>query len=298
VYTKPPRCPYKDCENSKKPTAEFYIKKGYYKTKYNSQQVPRYKCRNCKRCFSSRAFRPDFKQKKPFLNKEIFKLYCSAMTQRRIAKILKISRQTVANKFVELSVLARRTHEKHIKDGKLKTNYVQLDEMFSYEHTKYLPLSIAVAIRAKTGEIIEAQVAQSHSAVAKKKVPIKYRHLWRPNLSHVAVEDCIISIEKCARDPRLLTILSDKTKNYFTTIKTYLPQAVYAQHSGRIPSYIPHANRKQFPNPLFMINHICAKIRADLSRMRRRTWITTKKRDYLQAHLDLYIAWHNGYKIC
>jgi hypothetical protein len=37
-------------------------------------------------------------------------------------------------------------------------------------------------------------------------------------------------------------------------------------------------------------------IRADLSRMARRTWSTTKRAERLQDHLDIYIAFNNGYE--
>jgi hypothetical protein len=55
-----------------------------------------------------------------------------------------------------------------------------------------------------------------------------------------------------------------------------------------------------FTQPKVCPNAECgatAKIRNDLSRMARKTWVTTKKAEMLQAHLDLYIAWNNGYKI-
>jgi hypothetical protein len=44
-----------------------------------------------------------------------------------------------------------------VKAGELKTSFVQFDEMETFEHIRPKPLSIAIAVRAKTGEIIEAQ---------------------------------------------------------------------------------------------------------------------------------------------
>ena len=40
---------------------------------------------------------------------------------------------------------------------------------------------------------------------------------------------------------------------------------------------------------------ICAKLRADLSRLARKTWSASKKAACLQDHLDLYVAFNNGY---
>jgi hypothetical protein len=48
-------------------------------------------------------------------------------------------------------------------------------------------------------------------------------------------------------------------------------------------------------DPLFKLNHACAKIRADLACMACKTWAMSKKRDKLQDRLDIYVAVNNGY---
>ncbi|MCB0350947.1 MAG: transposase, partial [Bdellovibrionales bacterium] len=46
-------------------------------------------------------------------------------------------------------------------------------------------------------------------------------------------------------------------------------------------------------DPLFSINHTFAMCRANINRLLRRTWCTTKRPDRLVAHLDLYVNFHN-----
>ncbi len=55
--------------------------------------------------------------------------------------------------------------------------------------------------------------------------------------------------------------------------------------------------RRNENDPLFVLNFTAAKIRHDLSRMARKVWVTTKKDSFLQAHLDLYLAYVNGYSV-
>lgn len=50
-------------------------------------------------------------------------------------------------------------------------------------------------------------------------------------------------------------------------------------------------------DPLFRLNHTAAKLRADISRLSRRTWSASKNATGLQNHLMLYIAYNNGYKL-
>ena len=46
-------------------------------------------------------------------------------------------------------------------------------------------------------------------------------------------------------------------------------------------------------DPLFALNHTAAMFRANVNRLIRRTWCTTKKRERLADHLTLYMAHHN-----
>ena len=51
-------------------------------------------------------------------------------------------------------------------------------------------------------------------------------------------------------------------------------------------------------DPMFSLNHTCAKIRAGVAVMARKTWTTTKSIEKLQDKLDIFIAVHNGYVFC
>lgn len=46
-------------------------------------------------------------------------------------------------------------------------------------------------------------------------------------------------------------------------------------------------------DPLFALNHTAAMLRANVNRLFRRTWCTTKRMDRLKAHLMIYIDFHN-----
>lgn len=74
-----------------------------------------------------------------------------------------------------------------------------------------------------------------------------------------------------------------------------MPHAGLKQFEDVRPKRTQTANRKNQYDKLFAVNHTAAKIRHDLSRMTRKVWVTTKKVEMLQAPLDLYIAWTNGY---
>lgn len=279
----PKQCPSITCLA----TGKFFIKKGYFKCKHNHQRVPRYKCKLCGKFFGSHTGRPTAGQKKPRLNHEIFRLYASGMTQRRLAKTLDCHHKTVARKLVFIAAEARKYHEKVVSEGRLKTSYAQFDEMETFEHTKLKPLSIAFAVRVKTGEIIEAKVAEMNCHGRNAELSQQIYGL-RQDTRDAAREDVFKMLAKCQKAS--LSIVSDAKADYPNIAKKFVPEAKFVQ----VPSRIAKSGGA---DKMFTLNYTAAKIRNDLSRMARRTWVTTKAQWALQAHLDLYIAYNNGYDI-
>jgi len=287
MYNKIAKCPNLNCKHHKGSTDKFYIKKGKFKTKYNHQWVNRYKCKSCGRNFSSHSFKDTFRQHKPYVNIEIFKLINSGVTLRRIAKILNIAKKTVERKFNFLAQKSLILHEKFILSGEMNTSYVQFDEMETLQGNKKRPLSISLAIRAKTGQIIDARVAKMRlkGRLAKKYLEnIKY---WNEDNRKEITKNVFKVVKVISKEN--ITIASDMKKSYPNIIKSIIPNAEIKVHKRRV-------EKKEF-DPMFRLNHIAAKIRADLSRMRRRTWAITKKWQNLQKHLYIYIAWNNGYEM-
>ncbi len=284
------KCPRAGCINQRSGRGRFYVKKGYFKTRWNAQWVARYQCRDCGKYFSSHTFRMTYRQKRPDLNEMVFKLYCSSVTQRRMALLLQVNRKTIVRKFLFLALQARRVHEERVRSGKFKIHRAELDEMETFEHTRLKPLSIALAVDPGSTDIVDMRQAQLGYKGPLAGLAFK-KYGPRENKSHLAVEKVLSTIALCAE--RELTILTDKNPSYRRRIKSAIPHAVHVPTRCVIAEI--KTDRKNYNDPLFTLNFTCANVRGDLSRMVRRTWVTTKKPERLQAHLDLYIAWRNGY---
>lgn len=295
MFFKPPNCPNRDCRFHRNESGErFFVKKGYFRTEWNRQPVPRYRCKSCGKFFSSHTFRETYRQKKPFLNDEIFRWYASATTQRRMAIVMRINRKTVVRKFLFMAYLARKEHERRVAAGELKTGLVEFDEVETFEHTRLKPLSIAVAIREKTGEIIEAQVATMNCKGPLAKIS-QFKYGWRQDTREAAREDVLRMVNKCSKAN--ITIRSDAQGYYAPQIKRWVPHAKHEQVNSQRVRQTESLSRRNVDDKMFRMNLTAAKFRHDMSRMARRVWVTTKDRMRLQAHLDLYIAWNNGYTL-
>src|SRR3954471_13940299 len=86
------------------------VPKGFYFRSSDSRTVRRFRCKRCLRHFSQATRSPCFGQKKRRLNHEIERLYCSGVSQRRLALILGVNRKTVVRKVRFLAAQAREEH--------------------------------------------------------------------------------------------------------------------------------------------------------------------------------------------
>lgn len=300
-------CPNCGTPMSRKTSSNGTIKKGYFKTSANNYQpIPRYLCKKCGKWFSASTFKATCWQKKPWINKLLFHELCSGVTMSRAAKILEVNQKTVNRRFFWLARQAKTAHTAYLRAKRASVLQCQFDEMETYEHTKLKPLSIALAVAADGGKIIDAKVAEMRAKGRTARRSVQ-KYGLRKDLRVLACRNVIRNVAKVAAGR--LQIACDRKRDYPALIHEILPEAVLTQYLSRkstklldiaednLPRHEEDEalSRKAF-DPLFMLNHRCAKLRADISRLFRRTWSTTKKKFRLQMHLYLYIAYHNGYQ--
>jgi hypothetical protein len=226
-------------------------------------------------------------------------MLASGMTMRRIAKVLGVSKHTVEQRMGWLARIANREHLAWLKTPEARTSEVQFDEMETFEHTKCKPLSISLAVDGTNGKIIDTEVAYMRCKGHLAKIS-RNKYSWTLDTRQSASESVFQTVKKIA--PPTVHIITDKKTAYVTWIGNVLPRADHDKFKRKVNiknSYKNNRKQKQKTfEPLFYLNMACAKIRADLARMRRRTWTTTKKMERLQDQLLIYTAWVNGYQIC
>ena len=77
-------------------------------------------------------------------------------------------------------------------------------------------------------------------------------------------------------------------------VKMYFPKAKYDQFKGQKAAVAGQGELKKIKrDPLFYINHTFAMLRANINRLVRKTWCTTKKVSRLIDHLSIYSYVHN-----
>ena len=106
---------------------------GFYRNS-DRKWIQRYKCARCGKHFSQATHQATFGQKKRQINRKVFSLFASNVSQRRIAKILNVHLTTVSRKLEFLGQEARVWNYKNRHKKQLVTE-VQFDPLFSLNHT-------------------------------------------------------------------------------------------------------------------------------------------------------------------
>ena len=263
---------------------------GSFKLKRNGVRVKRFRCQSCGKTFSENTFSEIYRQKKPHINAQVFELLCSAVSQRRSARLLKVNRKTIVRKFLLMGEKAEKILPT-LNSFHDKVKSFQFDDLETFEHTKFKPLSVIMAVEQQSRWIIGLRVSSmaAKGLIAKDSVK-KYgirKDTRRKNRDEL-FEEIKVYIDPKAK------IQSDKNPHYWPEVKKHFPEAEYETHLSRRAAVVGQGELKKGGfDPLFSLNHTYAMLRANINRLLRKTWCTTKIPKRLGYHIAMYSLYHN-----
>lgn len=299
-----PRCPRINCcsrllietswQNGS-PNSEHVVRFGYFFRASDSKMIQRFRCLECRRTFSTSTESPSIWQKKRRINSSLRKLLCSNVSQRRSALILGVQPRTIARRFRYLAIQARmRIAQDSIKSifNSKKIANVQFDEMITSHHTKCKPLSIALSVCSETRKILGFQISE---IAPPDRLLLKSRQKYgdRADKRDEGLHKMFLAISHRIESDGI--IASDYWNSYPGHVHTHFPKISHQRHLSRKATPNGFGELKQgYNDPLFSINHTAAMLRANVNRLTRKTWCTTKKISGLNDHLYLYAEFHNS----
>jgi len=296
------KCPYFDSEhvahafvqNDEGPISHRIVRKGFYRRSSDSKLIPRFYCVSCRRSFSSSFFFPCYRQKKRRKNEPIRKLLCSGVSQRRIARLLNVDRKTVARKLLCLASQAKERHRAlldSLASSEHKISRLHFDEMETFERSKCLPVSIPLAVEAKTRLILGYGVCSMPAKGPLARISLR-KYGPRADDRESTAHDLFLGLARVVHPKAELT--TDQNPKYPSWIGHHFPEFRHEAVKGRRGCVVGQGELKKIGfDPLFDLNHTCAMFRANVNRLFRRTWCTTKRLDRLDAHLAIYLQYHN-----
>lgn len=279
------KCPRAGCPSV---GGAFIIKTGKFFRRDDSRWIQRFRCRRCLRNFSSSTNKDTCWQKRRRINEDVRWLFCSKVSQRGIARYLKVDRKTVA---FRLPFLAKRSRAYFAKVAVTGLRSVQFDEMQSSIHTKCKPVAIPMAVDSETRMILALGVA---SMPAQAPLIDKALRKYGPRADDR--EGAIVKVLERIR-PMLAQgaqITTDSAFRYPSPIRRHLPEAIHMTVKGRKSSAGGQGELKKIGfDPIFAFNHTAAMVRDSVARLIRKTWCNSKRMDRLEDHLYIYSHHHN-----
>jgi len=274
-------CPHCKNEQTK------ITKKGIFKGKRGGK-IQRFKCHSCFKTFSERTSKPGYRLRRYHLRNKIFREFCRGIAQREIAIELRIHRDTVARLLKAISNEAKLQNERVRASS--SPNTVIFDEMETFEHTKCKPVSIVVAVEEGTRKILALEAAQMPAKGHLAAISIK-KYGKRDDHRPAALRKALGTL---AKFETLQVIKSDQSPRYPKYVKELLPNLRHVTFKGRRGCVVGQGELKRGGfDPLFSLNHTCARIRDLVKRLSRRTWCTTKLVECLQMYLEIFICHFN-----
>jgi hypothetical protein len=272
----------------------MFIKKGKG-LGLHGQAYQRYKCKSCGTTFSGRTLSYFGNFRKPELIEEVFTRYTSGYSIRKMAQDLNCNRETISKIIQYLGERIKTYHYEYISCGLFQTPVVAFDEMESFIHSKALPVAIGLAVCGQSGFIIDLGVAEIRMKGALKKklstISLKLHYLSRPNNSPAMRSQVLQNVRKCLEPNGF--VISDAKPTYLNQVKKEVPFSTHIPVVSRTRSARPKKVSRINPYPKAMnrLNSVASQFRTYLSRLGRRTLITSKKKEFLEYQLWLFVAY-------
>ena len=286
----PPFCPLQDCPNRDKPPAKFCIRYGYFAPAGRPKKVQRFRCKACRRTFSEVTFRLDCGDRRPEVNARLFEALVSGTGYRQCARTLDMGVSAVQRKARKLAKHAGFLHD-NLSPRLPADRIYLLDEEETYEQASIRTLTMPVLIEREHWFVVAIDVGTTRRLAAEGTA----RRRWqdseelangpREDQSRKCVQTVMQELDRRLAGSKLI-LQTDEKSSYAT-----LAPEVFGDRVNHMTT--PSRLARGTFNPLFPINTTLAMTRDNLGRLRRQSWLVTKKRAYLRSHMNMFLVYRN-----
>ena len=285
----PPFCPRASCPHHRAPDGKWYVKDGHHDRKAWPHAIRRFRCKTCRRCFSTQTFDTTYWLKRPDLQPEIFKRQVECSGLRQSARGLGVAPSTVQMQVERLGrhcLLEQRARTLELVPREPFT----LDGFRTFEFSQYWPFDFNIAV-GKDSDFVygftDSELRRSGRMTARQKR--RRRELEKlhgkpdPRATEMGVETLLRAV---APHPTKLVMFSDEHEAYLRALKKLEGHEVehHAVSSRRI---------RNAQNPLRPSNLLDSLIRHCGSNHKRETIAWSKRRQAAAERMAIFQVWRN-----
>jgi transposase-like protein len=288
-------CPNPECPQFSPESAEnWYIHYGFHQTKAFGR-VQRYRCRVCRRTFSTQTFSIDYYAKKRIDYQSLQDQLISASGLLDMGRNLNLRPETIQNRIERLARCSLAVHSEILQKLPFKEN-LAADGFESFTYSQYFPDHVNIfagsssefiyaqgfANLRRKGRMTARQKEKRKTLEEKKKADPKAVEKSFRNLS----QDLTYRyISKGITDRVLFTDEHMAYPRAFQKVKDL--SGVFSHQT------IPSRKDRTFENPLFPVNYIDRQYRKDLSDHARETVQFAHCPSAMMARMEVYRYFHN-----
>jgi hypothetical protein len=234
----------------------------------------------------------DYRDHRPDLNPKLFELLASGIGLRQSSRLLGLSLRCLELKYRKIARHLRRQNL-NLQAPLPAWATLQFDELETYEQMRTLrPLTVPLLIERNSRFIIWAESApiparHRKTRHGKTRLDELQKKGGRRDGSRRACRRTMGRGAAIARALGVIGIETDEKRSYPLLIRE-----AFAGH-GIAHETTKSTRVRDVSNPLFAINQTEAMARDLMGRLRRQSWLVSKKRRYLDLGLALFIAWRN-----
>lgn len=290
MFFEPPFCPSTDCPAHQKTDLRWFKRCGYYRPKCRTEPVPRFQCLVCNRGFSRQTFRHDYRDHKPHTNEPTFLNLISGVGLRQTARLVGLDVHSVQGKLRKMARTCQQLHDNLCVV--LRASDFLLDEEETFEHSSIRTVTMPVVIERKTWFVVATtagpirRLAKAGSPRRRWQERDEEKHGRRPDTSRACVRKTLMALKKRIPEGGTIRLFSDLKSSYTTLAKDVFGAAVtHLRTSSRAA--------RTTANPLFPINTTLAMTRDNNGRLRRKSWLVSKKAERLEQQMHLFVCYRN-----
>ncbi|MFQ5460594.1 MAG: hypothetical protein ACE5EL_07350 [Anaerolineae bacterium] len=235
----------------------------------------------------------DYCDHRPDLNAKLLVMLASGLGLRQSSRNLSLSRRCTELKARKIGRHLRRLNL-NLRSSLPEGSILQLDELETYEGRRNTrPLSVPVLIETRSRFVIWAESAtirpRGRMTPARREAMAADERRFGPrrDRSRRSVIRTLRRGAHLAKGLERVVLTSDEKSSYpGLAAQAFGPDCLlHRRTNSRLP--------RTTWNPLFPINHTEAMARDLMGRLRRESWLVSKRRRYLDIALHVFIAYRN-----
>ena len=298
----PPFCPNPCCRlhhRSAEEQQRWWSDHGSYHTRIRGS-IPRYRCRHCRRCFSTQTFSSGYYLKVELPLPLVYLTLVGGMSLRAISRTLGCSIGSVLNRLARLSRQAITMHRALLSDIELSED-LSADGFVDFTVSQYFPDVTTVVVGSESqmiyaidhcylrrrGRMSEAQRQRRSRLEQRFRAPAEGE---RDSLTAALIETLSLSWNRSTR----VCLDTDENRAYRRALGD-VARVIPEVSDPLLFSHRRTSSRaaRSASNPLFAVNYIDRQIRLNLAAHRRQTVCFGRDTSATLQRTVLLLCYHN-----